>query len=87
MLASDCPACSYLPPPVVERVLQWALGLDLKRCGQADRSAFRAAVATVFTFCFFARGATGGPLQVAHVRSSDTNGVLVTLEHEKGTEG
>ena len=74
----------YLPPPVVERVLEWALALDVSRASRAELTKFRAAVATVFTFCFFARGATGGPLLCGHVRSSATNGILVTLEHEKG---
>ena len=46
----------YLPPPVVEQVLEWALALDVSRASRAELTKFRAAVATVFTFCFFARG-------------------------------
>ena len=56
----------------------------MDNASRAELTIFRAAVATVFTFCFFARGATGGPLLCGHVRSSTTNGILVTLEHEKG---
>ena len=73
----------YLPPPVVERVLEWALALDLSAATKRGRSAFRAAVATVFTFCFFARGATGSQLRCTDVRRS-VAGVTVTLEYEKG---
>lgn len=73
----------YLPPPVVEQVLQWALRLDLRVATATARSAFRAAVATVFTFAFFARGATGSALRDSHVRRS-VAGLTVTLEAEKG---
>ena len=76
----------YLPASVVARALDWALGLDLERATTAQRSAFRAATATVLTFCFFARGATGAHLQVRHVRRS-VAGLSITLEHEKGKKG
>jgi hypothetical protein len=74
---------TYLPPPIVERVLLWALALDLEHASRALLQVFRAAVATVFTFCFFARGDTGSALLGAHVRRS-VAGITVTFEHEKG---
>ena len=73
----------YLPPPVVSRLLDWALALDLRRKPPRVQFAFRAAVATVFTFVFFARGATGAKLRVKDVRRS-VAGLTVTLDHEKG---
>ena len=78
----------YLPPPVVEGVLLWALALEIpaddrSKTSKRLRSAFRAAVATVFTFCFFARGGTGALLCVKDVRRSAA-GVTVTLAKEKG---
>ena len=74
----------YLPPPVVERILSWALQLDLRGADQHTQLSFRAAVAVVFTFCFFARGATGAALRSKHVRPGPDGALLVTLDHEKG---
>lgn len=74
---------TYLPPTVVSRVLDWALLLDLKQATRAELSAFRAAVSTVFTFVFFARGGTGSRLLDGHVRRS-VAGITVTFAHEKG---
>ena len=73
----------YLPAHVVASALDWALALDLSLAAPTQISAFRAAVAVVFTFSFFARGATGAALQVQHVRHS-VAGLTITLEHEKG---
>ena len=73
----------YLPPPIMEQVLLWSLSLNLKVATPRERAAFRAAVAATFTFCFFARGATGAALRAEHVRRSVT-GITVTLESEKG---
>ena len=73
----------YLPATAVEHALQWALQLDLRRASARELQVFRASVATVFTFCFFARGATGAQLLGAHVTRS-VAGVTVQLEHEKG---
>lgn len=73
----------YLPPPVVSRLFDWALALDFHRVQPRVQFAFRAAVATVFTFVFFARGATGAQLRVQDVRRS-VAGITVTLNHEKG---
>jgi predicted nucleic acid-binding protein len=73
----------YLPPAVVSQLLDWALSLDLSRASRGEIRSFRAAVAVVFTFSFFARGATGSRLLDAHVRRS-VAGVTVTLAHEKG---
>ena len=73
----------YLPPPVVERVLVWALALDLSCVTARGRQNFRAAVATVLTFCLFARGATGSAMDSGHVRRSEV-GVTITLDREKG---
>ena len=73
----------YLPPPVVAQVLDWALALDLSAASPTLVAVFCAAVAVVFTFSFFARGATGAALQVQHVRRS-VAGLHITLEHEKG---
>ena len=74
----------YLPPPVVDGVLSWALEVDLDAAGPAVHELFRAAVATVFTFCFFARGATGAALLAKHVRRGPAGELLITLDHEKG---
>lgn len=73
----------YLPPDVVERIFDWCLALDLKTATAKAKSAFRAGVATVFTFVFFARGATGSQLRVKDVRRS-VAGLTITLDHEKG---
>ena len=73
----------YLPAAAVERALLWALQLDLRRASVHELSVFRAAVATVLTFSFFARGATGSALLSGHVTRSIA-GVTVQLEHEKG---
>ena len=76
----------YLPPPVVEQMLSWALELELQQIvtDKALQLEFRAAVAVVFTYCFFARGATGTALLVQHVRRGPLGELLVTLDHEKG---
>ena len=74
---------TYLPAPVVESMHLWALELNLKAASRAQLSAFRAAVCTIFTFAFFARGATGAALLASHVRRS-VAGITVTFEHEKG---
>jgi hypothetical protein len=74
---------TYLPASVVECALLWALGLALDSASSALLRTFRAAVATVFTFCFFARGDTGSALLGTHVRRS-VAGVTVTFEREKG---
>ena len=73
----------YLPPPVVERALVWALALDLSCVTARGRQHFRAPVATVLTFCLFARGATGSAMDSGHVRRSEV-GVTITLDREKG---
>ena len=54
-----------------------------RRAGASELRVFRAAVATVFTYVFFARGATGSSLLAGHVTRS-VAGVTVQLEHEKG---
>lgn len=74
----------YLPPPLVEQVLSWALQVDLCRASVALQLEFRAAVAVVFTYCFFARGATGSALRARHVRRGPQGEWLITLDHEKG---
>lgn len=74
----------YLPPPVVERVLSWALQLELRDASHQTQLEFRAAVAVVFSFCFFARGATGAALRSKHVRRGPDGAWLLTLDHEKG---
>jgi len=74
----------YLPPPVVERVLSWALQVELQHAGVALLLEFRAAVAVVFTYCFFARGATGAALRAKHVTRGPLGELLITLDHEKG---
>jgi len=81
----------YLPPDVVEQVLLWALApgreqrcIDAGPCAK-ESQLFRAAVAMVFTFCFFARGGTGAALLDSHVRRSAA-GVTVTLATEKGKD-
>jgi len=68
----------------VERILSWALQLDLHGASRQLQLEFRAAVAVVFTFGFFARGATGAALRVKHVRRGPDGETLVTLDHEKG---
>ena len=75
----------YLPPPVVERVLLWALARDPARlrAEPRQRQLFRAAVAVVLSFCIFCRGHTGSALRVGDVRRSAA-GVTVTLDNEKG---
>lgn len=75
----------YLPPPVVERVLLWALALEDAKVASSPvvRALFRAAVAVVFTFAIFCRGDTGSRLRVCDVRRSAA-GVTVTLDNEKG---
>ena len=89
--ASPCVACDsrsservYLPASVVLQVLSWALSVDLHLADHVLASTIRAAVATVFTFCFFARGATGAALLSEHVRRGPQGELLITLEHEKG---
>jgi len=75
----------YLPPTVVERLLTWALEADMSLIA-ADRrqgALYRAVVAVVLTFCFFARGGTGSALEDGHVRRS-VAGVTITLDREKG---
>ena len=74
---------TYVPPPVVERALLWALSFDSSRASARQLETYRAAVAVVFTFVFFARGGTGTQLRSSHVRRG-ANGITVTLEHEKG---
>lgn len=74
----------YLPPPVVERTLSWAMELDLRDANRQTQLEFRAAVAVVFTYCFFARGATGTALRSKHVRRGPQGELLITLDHEKG---
>ena len=75
----------HLPPPVVERVLVWALAQDADQLARSSklRHFFHAAVATVLTFCVFCRGDTGASLRHGEVRASAA-GVSVTLDHEKG---
>jgi len=60
------------------------LALDLSEAGPHERRAFRAAVAVILTFCFFARGATGAALQAQDVRRGPEGELLITLAHEKG---
>lgn len=76
----------YLPPPVVERILLWALELELASAALQRQLEFRAAVAVVFTYCFFARGATSSALQAKHVRRGPDGELLVTLALEKGKQ-
>lgn len=71
----------YLPPPVVERVLLWALTADPVR--PAQRQLFRAAVATVLNFVIFCRGHSGSALRPGDVRTSAA-GITITLDQEKG---
>jgi hypothetical protein len=75
----------YLPPPVVERVLLWALRARTPQrySDPAFRRLFRAAVAVVVTFVIFCRGDTGSALRLGDVRRS-VAGVSFTLDHEKG---
>ena len=73
----------YLPAEAVERALLWALTLPLGKATARQKEVFRAAVATCFTFTFFARGATGAGLLAKHVTRS-VAGTTVQLEHEKG---
>ena len=75
----------YLPPPVVEKVLLWALQQDDGDLWADLRRAelFRAAVAVVLTFVIFCRGHSGSALRPRDVRRSAA-GITVTLEHEKG---
>ena len=76
---------TYLPPPVVERAMLWALARAQRglRMSQSDRAHLRACVCVTFTFVFFARGGTGSQLLSSHVRRG-ANGITITLEHEKG---
>jgi hypothetical protein len=73
----------YLPAAVLDRVMTWAIDADV-RAGAVPLETFRAVVATVFTFCFFARGATGAQLLEEHVRCGPQGELLITLAHEKG---
>jgi hypothetical protein len=73
----------YLPAPVMLRVAEWALGVDCAHASAATLALLRAAVASVFTFSFFARGATGARLLAKHVRRSE-GGLHIALESEKG---
>lgn len=75
----------YLPPPVVERVLLWALERPMERLLKEprQRQLFRAAVAVVLTFSIFCRGHSGSALRVCDVRRSAA-GVTITLDEEKG---
>ena len=73
----------YLPPAVVERVLLWALALDLSAASRSQILIFRAAVSVVVTFVFFMRGHTGAALLDADVRRSAA-GTSFTLQYEKG---
>lgn len=75
----------YLPPPVVERVLQWALKqADSELCvGVRLAELFRAAVAVVLVFCVFCRGHSGSALRPCDVRRSAA-GITITLDQEKG---
>ena len=75
----------YLPPPVMARVLDWALAQDLDhlRANSRARHLFRAAVASVLVFAVFCRGDTGSSLRHGDVRCSSA-GISVTLDHEKG---
>lgn len=78
----------YLPPPVAERALRSALHMtraDAPALDARGRRLLRAHVSTVFTFSFFARGATGVSLQCRDVRRSAA-GVTITLRSEKGKD-
>lgn len=72
-----------LPAPIVQTAHDWALGLDLASASARQLSAFRAAVATVLNYCFFARGATGSALCCGDVRRTN-DALLITLAREKG---
>ena len=72
----------YLPPPVVESLLVWALDLEVN--GQRERELLRAAVAVIVTFVLFARGGTGAALRDGDVRRRSAAGILFTLVKEKG---
>ena len=77
----------YLPPPIVERVMEWALE-RLREPRALSSSAvrhMRAAVAVVLAFAVFVRGDTGSAVLDGHVRRSAA-GVTVTLAREKGKE-
>ena len=75
----------YLPPPVVERVLLWALRQEEAElvASLRLRELFRAAVAVVLVFSLFCRGHSGSALRPCDVRASAA-GVTVTLDQEKG---
>ena len=82
----------YLPPPVVARVLDWALAQDVASLASLPGARgwiswrsqlFRAAVAVVLTFAVFCRGHSGSALRPGDVRASAA-GVTVTLDNEKG---
>ena len=47
------------------------LGVELQQASRQLQLEFRAAVAVVFTYCFFARGATGAALLAKHRTSFD----------------
>ena len=68
----------------MEGILEWALKFEPRRALRPALLEWRAAVATVFTYCFFARGATGTALLDEHVRRGPAGELLITLDHEKG---
>lgn len=75
----------YLPAPVMERVLEWALSqpLEALRGSAALAELYRAAAAVVLVFVIFCRGDTGSSLRAGDVRRSAA-GISITLDREKG---
>ena len=76
-------ARTYVPASVIERAHMAGLELsDAVLETRAGRRLLQAIVATVFTFCFVARGGSGAALRACDVRRSDA-GLHVTLGKEK----
>ena len=72
---------TYLPPPVVAAVLDYALS---GRAAARSPEVLRACVCTAFTFLFFARGDTGAGLLSEHVRRGPQGEWIISLAREKG---
>jgi integrase/recombinase XerD len=76
-------ARTYVPAWVVERAHLHGLAMtDVELATDAGRRRLQAIVATVFTYCFVARGGSGTALLACDVRFSDA-GLHVTLGVEK----
>ena len=72
---------TYLPPPIVAAVLDYALS---GRAAARSPEVLRACVCTAFTFLFFARGDTGAGLLSEHVRRGPQGEWIISLAREKG---